>query len=282
MSVNLSKSCGGQVVRYYRPEADHVKVLVFRPRCKAWRCPDCAKEKAGAIIKRLRPFIEQNKTYMYTFTFDNSLTAEETWRRMPKIWNLWRTRISQQFGKFQFCRVVEAHKNRPYPHLHVIANVNIPECQLGRITVECGFGYQLKKVPVTSDNAAFYVSKYLTKPWENEDAAYLREKLGVRIVSFSRGFTVEKPPKPTNVWAVTAPGSLLTPDQYSSVIEREFGVNSVCTLVTQYKRGYSFVVSRVGASLKVSGEQMESIFFNKAILKAHNPLGGYYAIGETG
>ena len=231
-------SCTAGVTRIYRLEKDHIKVMALNLRCGRWDCPECAERKAKDIRDRLSAFMAKSKTFMYTLTFKQARAPEETWRNMPKVWNLFRTRIAQKYGKFDYIRIVETHKNTPYPHLHVVANINIPESVFGQIAVESGFGWQLYKSPC-DEEAAYYVSKYLTKAWANEDSAFLRKKLRIRIVSWSRGLSAlwSKPAKKPTV-SVHANVALQSAESYEQLFQKEFPVAVKITHQKTYRRGH--------------------------------------------
>jgi hypothetical protein len=83
--------------------------------------------------------------------------------------------------------VLESHNNSPYPHLHVIADIHIPETEFGRLAIKAGFGFQVRIKKITGIGAKYYLTKYLTKEWKNEEAWQLRKAYKCRIISFSRG-----------------------------------------------------------------------------------------------
>ena len=238
-----SKKCNSGVARIYRAEADHVKVLAINLRCGRWDCPDCAEHKADLIRDRLKKFIAEKQTWMYTFTFYQDIPPKKQWQRMPKVWNLFRTRIAQKYGRFNYIRVVECHKNTPYPHMHVVADVDISDTDFGKIAVESGFGYQLKKRKC-DDRAPHYITKYLTKAWENKDGIFLRQKTKTRVVSWSRGLSKlwSLPPQKPTV-AVHAATVLTSAPQYETTFKQEFPDGVIITHQNTYRRGHIWHIS---------------------------------------
>jgi hypothetical protein len=246
MEESKSVDCGRRVVRAYKPTPAGVKVTVFKPRCKAWDCPHCRVQKSNAITKRITAFLGENQAYFYTLTFFQNESPEYIWQEMPKRWNLFRTRISQIYGRFEFVRVVESHKKRPFPHLHILATVNISETVLGAVAVECGFGYQIKKVKVNRSGVAAYMAKYLAKPWTNQEAAEIRKYLKIRVVSYSRGFP--KLPGEAKEAAVYVQHNqeLCAAETYKNGLAAEFGDGYQVAHIESGKRAHSYFIRREG------------------------------------
>jgi len=234
--------CGSGVARIYQANENNIKVLAVKLRCGRWDCPSCAAHKARLIQERLKKFLAANKCWMYTFTFYQDKPPEQKWREMPKIWNLFRTRVTQKYGKFSYIRVVESHKKTPYPHLHVVANVDIPESEFGELAVECGFGYQLKKREC-DEKAPYYVTKYLTKEWDNKDSIFLRNKCKIRVVSWSRDLSKlwAQPAKKPTV-SVHANVALAPPDFYKNLFRLEFPKGIKISLDNTYRRGHVWTI----------------------------------------
>ncbi|MCP4342644.1 MAG: hypothetical protein GY799_28120 [Desulfobulbaceae bacterium] len=65
-------------------------------------------------------------------------------------------------------------------------NLNVPQKRLKQLCLRAGFGYICDIRPVTSDHAAWYVSKYLTKEWMSRQANLIRQYTRCRIVQASR------------------------------------------------------------------------------------------------
>lgn len=165
-------------------EESFVRYRIFPARCHSWNCPVCARAKAEQYRARMRPFFESGQLFMYTFTYYHKRSPLEVWAEVSRSWNRFRTAAVKRFGDFSYARVLEHHKKSPYPHLHIIADKRLPDTWLNKELLSAGFGYQADCQPVTSDNAAYYVTKYLTKPWTDADCRAMRETLRLRIITF--------------------------------------------------------------------------------------------------
>jgi len=161
-------------------------------RCHSWNCPVCRKQKARDYRRRMDRLDTLPQLFFYTLTYYHSISPDEAWATYNKAWNRLRTAISKKYGRFNYVRVLESHSASPFPHLHVIADVNVRAVDLGRMATKAGFGYQIRAKAITGNGAKDYVAKYVTKEWTNETSARLREKHRCRIISFSRGLLSNK------------------------------------------------------------------------------------------
>jgi hypothetical protein len=169
-------------------KTEEVQRFIAAPMCcKSWDCPACRKIKAKEYNHRLRKMWDFPKLYFLTLTYFHSMSPDEAWSTYNAAWNRLRTNLSKQFGEFEYVRVLESHNNSPYPHLHLITNRRFPESKLGPAAIAAGFGYQISQKTITNAGAAYYIAKYLTKEWKNEEGWRLRKKNRCRIISFSRG-----------------------------------------------------------------------------------------------
>ena len=163
------------------------RYLTFPMQCKSWNCPDCRKQKAANYRERMTAFFDGRGLWLYTLTYFHNMTPAQAWGTYNESWNRLRTNLKKRYGSFNFVRVLESHKNSPYPHLHIIADVNIRPTDLGPAAIAAGFGYQLNTQKLTTDRARAYVTKYLTKEWTNAEGWNLRKNYRCRLISFSRG-----------------------------------------------------------------------------------------------
>ena len=165
-------------------DGEAIRYRVFHARCHSWSCPVCAKIKARQYKERMQPLFESRQLFMYTLTYFHAKLPIEVWSELSIAWNRFRTAATKRFGSFSYVRVLEHHHKSPYPHLHIIADKEFPATWLNKELLSAGFGYQAKVVKVTSVGAAFYISKYLTKPWTDEACKEMRKNLRLRIISF--------------------------------------------------------------------------------------------------
>jgi hypothetical protein len=191
-------TCGTVFASYYKDDNGVRRYIAFPLRCHSWDCEYCRKVKAETYIKRLSQLFDGRSLFFLTLTYYHTQDPETAWRTYNKAWNHFRTTVTRKYGEFSYCRVLESHTNSPYPHLHVILDVSIPQADLGKLAVKCGFGYQVDIKAITSDGAKFYITKYVTKAWTNPISLALRKKVKARIISFSRD--VSTPVKKEGGW----------------------------------------------------------------------------------
>ena len=186
----MSAACGTQFITLRKSEQDTNTIQTFPARCKRWRCPKCRAKKEKRYRKAIQEGFHNEQLYFYTFTFFHSKAPVDGWRDAAKAWNKLNVYIHQQLGRYKYVRVLESHLSSCYPHYHLLINTLIPATWLGPHLLKAGFGYQASIKRVNGQGAGNYVAKYLNKDWPRGDAALIREQLHLRIVSFSRGFSV--------------------------------------------------------------------------------------------
>jgi hypothetical protein len=163
------------------------KYLTFPMRCKSWDCPKCRKIKTEEYRKRMDAFQELPNLYFYTLTYDHSASLADTWATYNSAWNRLRTALAKRYGKFNYVRVLEPHKDPCYPHVHVIADKYFEPSYFGPEAVSAGFGWQLDSKKIDGPEALSYIVKYLSKEWPSQEAVALRKQYRCRIITFSRG-----------------------------------------------------------------------------------------------
>lgn len=161
-----------------------ISYRVMPLRCHSWDCPVCARVKSKLYKERMAPLFDGRPLWMYTFTYYHDRPPLEVWRDYSRAWNRLRTAATKKFGGISYARILEHHNCSPYPHLHVIADIDLGDVWLARELASAGFGYQAKKRRVTSREAVTYVTKYLTKPWTDGGCKNIRKILHLRIISF--------------------------------------------------------------------------------------------------
>lgn len=162
--------------------------VFFRPRCKLWSCPNCAKTNADLWIMRAtyatHLLMEQGKPVdMVTITSHEKLSPTETIRVLPHAWDKLRKRAIYKAGKLDYLALPERHADYRV-HIHALVL-----CQFGRKWWKdnaraCGLGYMAEDKPVYSAaGAGFYVGKYFTK--QLRDACWAK---GFRRIRTSKGW----------------------------------------------------------------------------------------------
>jgi len=169
-----------------------ISYRVFPLRCHSWDCPVCSRIKSAAYRSRMTPIFDGRPLWMYTLTYYHNRPPLEVWRDYSIAWNRLRTAATKKYGEINYARILEHHHQSPYPHLHIIADVNLGDVWLATELCSAGFGYHAKKTPITSAAAATYVTKYLTKPWSNEGCKKIRKILHLRVISFGGSDCVRK------------------------------------------------------------------------------------------
>jgi hypothetical protein len=182
--------CGQWFLPLKRLSAGNVEYSVVPLRCKSWSCPVCRSYKAQSVKQRIGKLFDGRKLFMLTLTYYHNVPPLVAWSMYNKAWNRFRTAVVKEFGGFSFCRILESHKQSPYPHLHVILDKDIPLTYIGREAVSAGFGYQIDYHVITSDAAVNYVTKYLTKEWDNLESLDYVKLVRARRVSYSRDISL--------------------------------------------------------------------------------------------
>ena len=197
--------CGCMFCAVHHREGQVSRYLAFPIKCNSWDCPDCRRIKARKYRQRMGRIFDGRGLWFYTLTYRHFISPDLAWATYNQAWNRLRTNLVKQFGHFEFVRVLESHKQSPYPHVHLIADKNFPMTIFGPAAVHAGFGWQLSKKTVDNEDAGSYISKYLTKEWTNDESANLRRVYRCRIISFSRGLL--SPVRKTHAWDMLLRGA---------------------------------------------------------------------------
>jgi len=184
---------------------DNDKLLVARLRCNMWTCPYCAIVKQKMWRARIIEHIENSGCVWTWFT----LTAHSKARGIASLENLrgaWDTlikRMKRKFGKFQYCRVFERHKDGSY-HLHCIASFHFGDIKerkarkdgkktkysvwLKTNATALHLGYYTHADDIETSHSGYiasYVTKYMTKLSDVAKGEYGR----IRHIQVSKGWT---------------------------------------------------------------------------------------------
>lgn len=104
-------------------------VLVSRTRCKQWTCSYCAMVNRKQWSARLIDFINKSEYVWCWFTItahSKARGAVKSIKNLRGVWDKLVKRMKRKFGKFQYCRVFEPHKDGSY-HAHVIASFHFDD-----------------------------------------------------------------------------------------------------------------------------------------------------------
>jgi hypothetical protein len=207
------------------------EALFARLRCKQWSCPYCAKKNQWIwrnwLIKRL-PEVS-GEWWLLTLTANKwKRTAWGSMDNIRKHLDAFFKRVKRVFGEIEYVRVYEKHPTSKAIHCHIIIAGVSPYVAIGYSAklqpmafgvlkregrngvwavktwikknaeaLDMGFIADIKRLEGTAEQAAFYVTKYLTKAQEE-----LHVK-GLRHVQVTRG--IGSPPKVENqTWETAA------------------------------------------------------------------------------
>lgn len=180
--------CGKRFHIVQKTELDNLALTVFPHRCKSWDCDTCRRGKSKKVTAAINSRFGNGPCYFLTLTYDRSRGIQETWKNLGASWNALITHARKNNPAFSYIRIVEPHKNQPFPHLHILTSINIFTKSFFLLSKTLGFGQQQQQTTVTSDRARQYVTKYLGKAWPNNGAEALRKSTKTRILSTSRDF----------------------------------------------------------------------------------------------
>lgn len=197
--------CGSNFL-YIKKYVNNKHLFAFVPsRCKSWSCPKCRPIKANIVRNYIKDNFQSENLYMLTLTFFHSGSPLETWKNLGSCWNRMRTYIAKRYGAFKYLRIVEPHRVGGWPHLHILIEGFVCDKEIVNLVTKWGFGWNMHNVRMSTDSAARYVSKYLTKDWPDASADVLRAASKCRIVSVSRGMPAIFTAK--SEWSVVRYGS---------------------------------------------------------------------------
>lgn len=182
----MAKKCQPLFMSACREIGDKQITGVFPVYCGSWDCERCRRKKGYKVRNFIKARFSNKQLYMITLTFKRNLSPEKTWEEMGKCWNRLRTTLSKHTQNLRYIRIVEPHKRGGYPHFHVLTDTYIPAEVLTRNVTKAGFGFIMHRTRMSTAGAEVYVSKYLTKEWNNKEAEEFRRKTGARIISASQ------------------------------------------------------------------------------------------------
>lgn len=184
----MSSYCGVGFQVLKSKDVLHESVAAFIQRCKSWDCQTCRRVKASKLEGFMQRNFNNGNLYAFTFTFYHSEPVGVAWQLVGPRWNRLITRIRAHNKGLGYVRVLEPHKESPYPHLHVIFDRHIDCAKMSEWLKNSGFGWNMLSTPISSEGFQRYMTKYLTKEWPDENTSVLRRASRSRVVSASRRF----------------------------------------------------------------------------------------------
>lgn len=106
------------------------RLIVYRPDCKLWSCPECAIRNKKRWVARIAYGAAAMVGVGHTLTFftishNEYQTADEMWTTFPANWNKLYARMKRAYPPLQYALVPELHKSGK-PHFHVLTNFTPP------------------------------------------------------------------------------------------------------------------------------------------------------------
>lgn len=189
------------------------KVLLTRLRCGEWSCDYCARQNQkiwrGFLHEKL-PLVSAEWQMVTLTASSKTRTAIDSYKNLQSGIDTLIKRIRRVHGSIEYVRTYEKHPSSEALHAHFIMSglspFVVPGCwknlQPGYLAVlvrswrvgvwtlqtylkkqaqECKMGYMAHVLPLPSDKAVNYVTKYLTKDLQGIDIK------GLRHVQTTRG-----------------------------------------------------------------------------------------------
>lgn len=163
---------------------EHGNTLVTRTRCKQWTCAYCAQVNRKQWNARLIDHINKKGGLWGWFTLtahSDKRGAFKSIKNLRDVWDKLIKRMKRKYGKFDYCRVYEPHKDGSY-HLHCIVGFHFDDLVtrkgkddkkvsyskwLAKTAKSFGIGWYTHADNVESHHhggyIASYISKYITK-----------------------------------------------------------------------------------------------------------------------
>lgn len=147
--------------------------VLFRPRCKLWSCPSCAKTNADLWQLRGQLGAEKllndgNELVLVTVTAHERHSVKRAVEKLPDQWNKLRNRWQRATHKPQYLLIPEVGK-RGHFHLHFITTGGMGTRWWKDNARMSGFGYSNDESEgnLSAAKSAFYCGKYLAKQLNN-------------------------------------------------------------------------------------------------------------------
>ena len=142
--------------------------IVFRPRCKMWKCPYCAQQNKRLWTMRAyygAEFLqaEHEPLRFITLTSHEKLSARQSWTIWPKAWAKLYMRAKRIQSSASYMLVPEQHRDGRL-HVHFLGTWEMSERWWKDNARECGLGYMAEaEQPRSIAHAAWYIGKYVSK-----------------------------------------------------------------------------------------------------------------------
>jgi len=121
-------------------------------------------------VRLLNALIEEHSLKkFFTLTLDrdmipfdrSTLEFVDAWDYIHSPWSKFRKRMKRRFAGFKFVAILEAHKDKSYPHIHGFTNIWMDQKDWSSTWEGCRGGKVVWVEQVKSENLSEYVSKSL-------------------------------------------------------------------------------------------------------------------------
>lgn len=126
--------------------------------------PECRVKFWSARVRLIQALIEEySLVRFFTLTLDREMIpeGEDPWDYIHLPWSRFRKRMKRRFNDFKFVAILEAHKNKKYPHIHGFTNVWMDQRTWSSIWSGCLGGVVVWVEQVKTEALGEYVSKSL-------------------------------------------------------------------------------------------------------------------------
>lgn len=162
-------------------------MAVYRVPCKSWSCPSCSNKKANHLKHRASLYFKGHHLRFWTLTIAPRSDIPEALLHINKAWNRLRTKITREYGKVKYFKVLEAQNATSMPHFHILVDKFISWHWMKGAAMASGFGCHLWVKDVRSDHVMEYVFKYLRKGMKNDSFLEALLETKGRRFGFSHG-----------------------------------------------------------------------------------------------
>lgn len=144
--------------------------VIFKPRCKSWDCPECAKLNKNLWVMRTfygaEQIISQGlQLSMVTITAHEKHSLEYAVACYPDQWNKLQNRWRRKVGRPYYAMFPEMGDDNDHFHCHILTDKWADERFWKDNARQSGMGYMADEgdYNIPPKKAAFYGSKYLGK-----------------------------------------------------------------------------------------------------------------------
>ncbi len=128
--------------------------------CVSINCRNLFYHRRVSLIQNVVDEYDLRK--FFTLTLDRDMVDIEPWEYIHDVWCKFRKRMKRKYkGAFRFISVLEAHKNKNWPHIHGFTNIWMAQKEWSRIWEECGGGPVVWVERVEDGKVTDYVNKQL-------------------------------------------------------------------------------------------------------------------------